>query len=63
MAHNTNAPQGTIQAGDAATNAERGIHYADGGVTTSRVFYPDPNRVEEIHAEWAASERGSQPYE
>ena len=38
------------------TAPDRGISYADGGVSDLNVHYPDPERVARINAEWAAYE-------
>lgn len=32
---------------------DRGERYADGGFATVDVFYPDPARIAQCHAEWA----------
>ena len=38
---------------DQDVDAQRGTHYADGGVTaTDRVYYPDPERMTRINEEW-----------
>lgn len=31
---------------------DRGVNYADGGIATGNVHYPDPTRIAAIHAEW-----------
>lgn len=32
---------------------QRGIQYADGGVTaTDRVYYPNPEKIRRYHEEW-----------
>ena len=35
-------------------DGERGIQYADGGVGDGRVFYPNPERIQQFHDEWDA---------
>lgn len=32
---------------------DRGEKYADGGIATNDVFYPDPERIRAISEEWA----------
>lgn len=38
------------------TTDTRGEKYADGGIASVEVFYPDPERIKRINAEWAMRE-------
>ena len=37
-------------------NKERGIDYADGGVSDLNVYWPDPEKVQACHDEWREQE-------
>ena len=34
------------------SDADRGIHYADGGTNWGTLCYPNPERIKAIHQEW-----------
>lgn len=42
---------------DDQADQQRGTHYANGGIANVTVYYPDPERIARIHAEWEATER------
>lgn len=33
-------------------DAQRGIDYADGGVSDLNVYYPNPDKIRRFHEEW-----------